>query len=301
LLAFLGAGHTPKHGKYKDTVRRGVQFLKDNQNADGSLGGEGGTALDLRAHAVCTKALADAFGYGGKDPLFAGTVLKAVEYLASAQTPGAGWGAKKGSPCDTVTTGWAVYALFLAKISGLNIPPDSFDAARKWFNAMTDVTTYRVAFAAVGDGGADKEFASANALTATAAATIGRIIIQGNTRVNTPELQGGGKLLKQSPPKWDVQAGTVDVEYWYFGTLAMFQLGRDYWKTWNESMRNALVPSQRLSTGSSRTRSGKCEACADGSWDPVGARGARKGRVFTTALNTLTLEMFYHYPRLGVR
>ncbi|RKY14224.1 MAG: hypothetical protein DRP82_04360, partial [Planctomycetota bacterium] len=35
--------------------------------------------------------------------------------------------------------------------------------------------------------------------------------------------------------------------------------------------------------------------CADGSWDPVGKWGMVGGRVYSTALNALTLEIYYRY------
>src|SRR6185312_7318531 len=40
LLAFLGAGHSHLQGEYRDTVRRGVDFLLRTQAADGSLFGD---------------------------------------------------------------------------------------------------------------------------------------------------------------------------------------------------------------------------------------------------------------------
>jgi hypothetical protein len=286
LLAFLGAGHTHKHGKFKNTVKDALKFLQEKQNADGSFGGEGGTAQDLRAHAVCAFALAEVYGLSGKSGLLVGMAQKAVDYLVSTQLPGSGWAAKKGAAADTVTTGWAVLALKAAQLSGLNVPKGSLDAALKWFDAMADAATYGTAFASAGDKGADPGLPGADPLTATAAATIGRIFIGGNATANAPEVLGGGNLLKLSPPKWDVQAGTVDVEYWYFGTLAMFQLGREYWKSWNEPMKNAVVPTQ------------KRENCENGSWDPIGACAARMGRVWTTAMNTLTLEIYYRYGRV---
>jgi hypothetical protein len=215
---------------------------------------------------------------------------KAVDFLVSVQQANSGWAAKKGGAPDTVSTGWAVLALKAAKLSGLNVPKDSFDAALKWFDAMMDATTYGTAFASPGDRGVDKDLPGANALASTAAATIGRVFILGNAAANRPETLGGGNLLKQSPPKWNLADKTVDEEYWYFGTLAMFQMGRDYWKAWNEPMKNAIVPTQ------------KREGCENGSWDPVGARGAKMGRVWSTAIHALSLEIYYRYGRvLNVR
>ena len=280
LMAFLGAGHTHARGEFKDTVRVALQFLKDSQNADGSFGAKGGTEEDLPAHAVCVLALAEAYALGGKNEMIAGIAQKAADFLSAAQTPGAGWGVKKGVPCDTVATGWAVFALQSAKLSRLNVSPASFDAACKWFDAMTDAETWQVALAKAGDKGADPGLPEADPLTATAAATIARIFCMGRPALNTPEVLGGGILLKNSLPKGDALGKGVDVEYLYFGTQTMFQLGSDYWKAWSEPIKNAVALTQRS------------DACASGSWDPVGARAAKKGHAYATALNTLTLEMY---------
>jgi len=66
----------------------------------------------------------------------------------------------------------------------------------------------------------------------------------------------------------------------------MFQLGGDYWKVWNESMKDALVPNQQRD-GDER-----------GSWDPIGAWGRSGGRVYSTAINVLSLEIYYRYDRV---
>ena len=120
----------------------------------------------------------------------------------------------------------------------------------------------------------------------TAAAVISRIFILGSKATNRPEILGGGNLLKQNPPKWDVKGGTIDMYYWYYGALAMFQLGGEYWKTWEPALRDALVATQHT------------EGCEKGSWDPAGVWGGAGGRVYATAINTLTLEVYYRYSRI---
>jgi hypothetical protein len=51
-------------------------------------------------------------------------------------------------------------------------------------------------------------------------------------------------------------------------------------------MKNALVPTQ------------KREGCENGSWDPIGAWGTAGGRVYATAINCLSLEIYYRYGRV---
>ena len=63
----------------------------------------------------------------------------------------------------------------------------------------------------------------------------------------------------------------------------MFQMGGQYWKEWNESLKKFLLDSQRKG------------GCADGSWDAKGAFSNNGGRVFYTAVGCLSLEVYYRY------
>ena len=63
----------------------------------------------------------------------------------------------------------------------------------------------------------------------------------------------------------------------------MFQMGGEHWKAWNEAMKPALLETQ--SKGGPE----------DGSWDPAKAAGCDNGRVMSTALSILCLEVYYRY------
>ena len=74
---------------------------------------------------------------------------------------------------------------------------------------------------------------------------------------------------------------------WYYCTYALFQAGGKPWKTWNKALKKALGTSQH-----DRGRS-------KGSWDPAGPWGFVGGRVYSTALMALTLEVYWRYPRFA--
>lgn len=73
--------------------------------------------------------------------------------------------------------------------------------------------------------------------------------------------------------------------FWYYGTLAMFRVGGPAWETWNEAMKGCLLPSQQ----------------EDGSWQPISYYGLtpagddNRDRSYTTAMNVLSLEVYYRY------
>ena len=99
------------------------------------------------------------------------------------------------------------------------------------------------------------------------------------------DLQGGVEWFvnQGGVPAWGANGGQVDLYYWYYGTLCVFQQGGDVWKRWNKAMKKALVDNQRQGGDE------------DGSWDPVGAYSQYWGRVGQTALGCLCLEVYYRY------
>ncbi|MHC5039782.1 MAG: prenyltransferase/squalene oxidase repeat-containing protein [Planctomycetota bacterium] len=290
VLAFLGAGQSHKHGKFKSTVKKGLKAMKERQTPEGCLGSEGENGRWMINHAIGTLALAEAYGLSNRSPLLQGPAQKAVDFLVDCQNPNLGWryGRQPGES-DTFVTGWAVLALKGAKISGLHVPKECFDGALNWFDRVTDESNYRVGYLNKGDSFSDRyeiEGTFKEMETMTALAVLSRIYILGTRAVNRPEILGGGTLLVQKPPLWDAEAGTIDMLYWHFGTMAMFQLGRMYWKAWNPPMKTATVTTQ-VGAG-----------CEKGSWDPAGIWGAAGGRVYATAINVLTLEVYYRYGRI---
>ncbi|MHC4600363.1 MAG: prenyltransferase/squalene oxidase repeat-containing protein [Planctomycetota bacterium] len=290
LLAFLGAGQTHKHGRYKTTVRKALKALKERQTPDGCFGPKSADGHWIYNHAIASMAMAEAYGMSGESPLLKIPAQKGIDFLVDCQNPYLGWryGRQTGAS-DTSVTGWAVLALKSAKIAGLEVPEGSFEGALNWLDKATDESYYKTGYTSKGDTGARLpevmgKFQSTEAMTAVA--VISRIFIQGPPAAHRPEVLGGANLLKQNPPKWDVRGGTIDMYYWYYGTLAMFQLGKSYWKPWNEAMKDALVPTQRR------------DGCEGGSWDPIGAWGTAGGRVYSTAINCLSLEIYYRYGRI---
>jgi hypothetical protein len=77
--------------------------------------------------------------------------------------------------------------------------------------------------------------------------------------------------------------GTSNFYYWYYGTLSMYQLQGAHWQQWNDAVRTAVV-SRQVKQGPQA-----------GSWDTNDLWGGYGGRVFTTAMATLTMEVYYRF------
>jgi len=94
--------------------------------------------------------------------------------------------------------------------------------------------------------------------------------------------------VRRLPPLWDRKSGRIDMYYWHWGALAMFQAGGQHLETWRAAMTKAIVDTQRKDG----------DACSfKGSWDPVGPWGLDGGRIYSTALMALCLEARYRYAR----
>ncbi len=290
LLAFLGAGHTHTNGKYKDTVKLALKYLKDIQDADGLFGAQQGHFL--YNHCIAALAMAEAYGMT-KSPLIKDSAQRGIDYLVKAQNPGFGWRYKvQPGDNDTSVTGWAVMALKSAKVAEMPVPHEAFDGAKNWLDSVTDDQYYRTGYIQRGDTGARLQSQMGKYSPAESCTSISIMsrVFMGADR-GDPLLKGQGDLLSQNLPMWDTNGGPggtskIDYYYWYYGTLAMFQLGGDYWKTWNNAMKNAIVKHQRTD-GDER-----------GSWDPIDAWGSEGGRVYSTAVNVLSLEIYYRYERV---
>jgi hypothetical protein len=183
-----------------------------------------------------------------------------------------------------------VLALKAAKMAKLYVPQKTFDGAIAWFDRVTRVSDGKVGYMRPGDNGAKLHGRPAdtfrNVPTMTAVSTLCRIFC-GQKRTDK-NIKQGVKILMDNLPQYNKPKNDkINFYYWYYGTYAMFQYGGPEWKKWNKSMKKALLGTQRAG-----------RICQDGSWDPVGEWGIVGGRVYSTAINALTLEIYYRYARV---
>jgi hypothetical protein len=299
LLAFLGAGysHLSKDVHegicFGDVVRKGLQWMMAHQDPEGCIGSRNAQKY-MYNHTICALAIAEAYGLTGSN-LFKEQAQRAIDFVIAAQNPGKGWRySYKCGDNDSSVTGWAVMALKSAEISGLSLPETGYRGCRAWYDEATEDGYYRVGYTFKGSGkvfipGKNEHFDHHEALTAIA--VMARIFM--DRKKNDPRVSSGCDLLLQDKPAWD--GNRTDFYYWYYASLALFQYdapGGAKWKSWNQEMKNALVPHQNKPTS----------GCRRGSWEPVDRWSCEGGRVYATAINALTLEVYYRYPNLfGVK
>jgi hypothetical protein len=286
LLAYMGHGHTHRVGQYKKTVKRGFDWLVTQQNSDGSLGPRDAESW-IYSHAIGTMALCEAYAIT-RDYRLKDNAQLAVDYIRAAQNPGLGWKYNSADGRnDTSVTGWIVLALKAAKTAGLNIDQSMFDGAINWFDRVTN-TAGKCGYMRPGDDGSvirgvNEHYAKLP--TMTGVSVICRIFC-GQPR-RDPKILKATDILMDNLPEWNSPRNDkVDMYYWYYATYAMFQYGGENWRKWNKAMQDAIIKHQRQG------------GCPDGSWDPVGKWGMVGGRVYATAINALTLEIYYRYAKV---
>ncbi len=306
LLAFLGAGYThlsregytdpytQRRLSFGQVVRRATEYLRAQQDEDGCFGPR--TGEFMYNHALATLAMVEAFGLTNAVQLRE-PAQRAIDFLARSQNPYRGWRyTMKPGDNDTSVTGWCVMALKSADISGLRVPRTSYDGARSWIESATDAETGEVGY--TGKGKVDvvvrgKNEAWSGHPAMTAVGLLCKIFIDPAAKDGV--LDRHAARLAKDLPRWDAggrDGRPIDFYYWYYGALALFQYdGPDgrAWSAWNKAMQAALVPHQAV----------RRDGCADGSWDPALDRwGFAGGRVYATAINVLTLEVYYRYGKV---
>ena len=289
LLCFLGAGFTHQEGPFKKTVKDGLLYLKSVQDEDGVFGGKLCPHYQYN-HACAALAMAEAYGMTGANA-FREPAVKGVAWVGVSQNPYRAWRyGKADGDNDSSVTGWMTMVIKSAAMAGIDVEQQSLSNAANFIDEMTEDngrTGYQQkgGYPARVTGPAMEKFPAQNSESLTAVGILVRIF-DGRTAGTDPKIMKGAELLLAQPPKWDPPF--IDFYYWYYGTLAMYQVGGSHFDRWNEAMKTAIIAHQN-------TDKTKDEF---GSWDPVDPWSAEGGRVYSTALNCLCMEVYYRYPRV---
>ena len=271
LLCFLGAGHSHTDGDYQQVVLRGVDWLAA-QSREGDLRTslkhavpEGRSAM--YAHGIAAMALCEAYGLT-HDRTLIQTCEQSIEFIAQSQDPvGGGWRYSPGEPGDTSVVGWQVMALVSARLSGLKVPDQVRERVVRFLQNVHLPST--------------GEFGYTDKRRGTVATTaIGNLCtLYLHSSVDRVSQQRVDQLLGSQDPKRNNEYSN------YYVSLVLHHLGGEHWRAWNSACRDTLVATQ--------VRYGH----ATGSWDPINKWGSSGGRLYSTCMNVLTLEVYYrHLP-----
>ncbi|MAE76499.1 MAG: hypothetical protein CMJ85_06500 [Planctomycetes bacterium] len=297
LLAFLGDGSTMRSGPYKDNVKRGIIWLKDQQDESGLLGTEAGRTF-MYNHAIAALALVEAYGLS-KYRTLKRYAQRAVDYIEKARNPYKVWRYYPHDGLnDSSVTGWMVFVLSSADYFKLKIDQNALSYSRAWFDEVTDQSTGQCGYTKRGEGssreiGMAEKFPASKTEAMTATGLLCRIFLKQmslgkNKQIEKQEpvwVAAADTMLKKKP-NWNPNDGSIDLYYWYYGSYAMYQMGKSHWREWRKALDPALIKTQQK------------EGSRRGSWDPISAWGNDGGRCYSTAIGVLCLEVYYRYTRL---
>jgi Squalene-hopene cyclase C-terminal domain len=304
LCAFLGAGYTHRgNHEFAQVVRRGLAFLRNCQDPEGCFGPRS-TQHYIYNHATAALAMVEAYAMTESN-IFKGSAQKALDFIGLTRNPYFVWryGIKPGDN-DSSVTGWMMMALKSAQLVNadavkrgrprpLTYDEDAFEGIQAWLDKMTDPDYGRVGYVTRGSGPARPQdlvdrFPGEKSESMTAVGVLARIFMGADPRKDAM-VQKGVTLMSKLPPTWNTNDGSIDMYYWYYATLALFQVGGAPWKAWDGAMSTSIVANQRKDG----------VYCGfKGSWDPVDPWGSDGGRVYSTALLTMCLEVYYRYDRV---
>ena len=274
LLAFLGSGHTHRSGAYTHEVAAGLEYLRQQQRGDGSLYGEAELFARMYCHSMATFAVCEAYALT-QDTRLEPMATSAVRYGLSMQHPSdGGWRYRRGDTGDTSQLGWQVMTLKSAELAGIPVPGTTWTRIESFLRRVRrgsagGLACYR------------PETPATRTMTAEALFCRQLLAHGGNDSLNAAAQREAIESLSQELPA----ASRRNLYYWYYATLALHNAkddsprAADAWDDWNQALTAALITTQQ----------------DDGSWTNDTTWGGYGGRVYTTALSALCLEVYYRY------
>lgn len=269
LLPFLGAGQTHMEGNYKDTVKRGLNFLVRSMKVRGGTGSLEEPGGRMYAHGLGAIVLCEAYAMTRDKGLLQPAQLS-LNHIAYAQDPvGGGWRYTPKQPGDTSVVGWQLMALKSGHMAYLQVNPATVKGAIKFLDSVQSNSGSHYGYT-----GPD-----AGRPATTAIGLLCRMYL--GWKHDHPALQEGVKWISQQGPSKN------NMYYNYYATQVMRHNEGDLWKKWNVEMRDYLINSQAK------------DGHAKGSWHFGGGdHGSSKGgRTYCTSHATMILEVYYrHMP-----
>lgn len=280
LLAFLGSGHTHVHGNYSGVVSKGLSYLIAYQQSSGDLSGpkQIGHGTDVMyarmyCHGMALLAISEAFAMTD-DQALVDAIQRGAAFTLRAQNPqSGGWRYHvmfTGDPGDMSQFGWQAMALTSSRHAGVVLTPELRSRLQRFLDSVKAGSYGGLAVYRPIPGQAPSASMTAEALALRKLLDLPMNVEAENEAVRS--------LLANLPG-----SGEENLYLWYYATMALFQRQDSAWATWNEAMKRTLCASQHLS------------GTATGSWEPRCIWAGYGGRIYSTALSCLCLEVYYRY------
>lgn len=311
VLSFLGAGQSHQAGRYQQTVKRGLDWLVRNANLNAGANRGKFTASGkndaskfagivgnkdinevggIYSQGIATLALCEAIGLTHDKELLP-AAQAAIDYIQSAQSENGSWGYSFGIPGDVSIAGFLIQALHAATLAQEIKVDERVLRKAVGFLDYASSGPLRSRYGYMSGLSDLNGNPPAPATNLTAIGLLLRYYIDG-WRTKTPGFADGVKGLMTRAPRSGVP---LDMYFYYYATQVVRFHGGEAWQTWNEGQKK---PDGTRGGGSQdwlinlQVRTPEMR----GSWPPDVRYGKLfYGRLGTTALCLLTLEVYYRY------
>jgi hypothetical protein len=266
LLAFMGRGHVPERGPFRDVLARGKKYILNSGNsASGFL-----SYSTMYEHGLATLALAEMYGTD-PDPILEEKLRKAIDLIVRVQSLSGGWNySPMPGEGDLSVTVMQIVALRAARNADISVPQKTIEKAIAYVR--------RHAHPAGGFG-----YTGPGQGPQTTAAGILSMQLLGQQ--DDPSVKAALPILAAVPVAWGHKEGPQYFYYFhYYAIQAQYQAGGKTWDDWHPRIRELLLSKQNR----------------DGSWDcpPLGVEKEEvvgPEKIYWTAMASLVLEIYLHY------
>lgn len=270
LLAFMGRGHVPGRGPYRDVLEKGKNFILRTQDDNGVFVPQRAAGSGpMYQQGLATLAMAEMYGMD-PDPKLEVALRKAVDLLVRCQSAKGGWRYQpKKADEDLSVTVMQIVALRAANNAEIPVPTETIERA---------VSYVKSCYHQNGGYGYQKP----EQRPPTTAAGIVSLQLLGRHKDET--IPKSLDYLAGMPVEWSTAGGISYYYYFhYYAIQANYQAGGKYWANWHPRVRELFLEKQNV----------------DGSWDlPGGSEKANvvgPNKVYYTAMASLVLEIYMHF------
>jgi hypothetical protein len=268
LLAFMGRGHVPGRGPYKDVLEKGKHYLLATQNPTTGFTSFG----TMYEHGLATLALVEMYGMD-PDPELEEKTRQAVDLILKCQAPQGGWNyGPSPQNGDLSVSVMQIVAMRAADNAGIPVPVGNIERAIKYLHDHAN------------PGGGGFGYGGPGAGPQTSAA--GTLSMQLLGKYDDPSVAKTLDYLATFRPgnKWEAYGVQYFYYFHYYAIQAHYQAGGKHWNEWHPAIRELLLANQK----------------PDGSWDvPPGTAETPNvvgdNKVYWTAIASLVLDIYMHF------
>jgi len=291
LLAYLAHGEKPDSEEFGPTVKKAIEWMLADQEADGHFKGRDGNDY---SQPIATYALCEAYGMT-QHPAVKDAAIKAVKLVIKGQHASGGFNYKLESVSernDTSYMAWCCQALKAAKMAGLDKDvPELEMTIKKAIVGMKQNADPNGGFGYTSRGHTGLSGAGALCLQLLGAARAAEV--KATVAFLAPTIFSmdpkAGKW--EDPQPYGKQASPI--YYWYYITQVKFQDSPETFTPWNAQFSPELCHWQQIEKAAIAGPDGKMVDV--GHWESPAPKEHNGGVVQDTCLCTLMLEVYYRY------